>query len=346
MKTAYSSGIEYLDSIMGGILLGDNVVWVLESGTYFDYFLEFFLTAKDSSAFQNIFISFDFPPQKIYARYKDYFDRGEFILVDAFTFGKGKGDAFFQSFYKNEFIKSGQVRIHCVKNVIEHSQFIKTFQEIQEEFKEGILCKYVFESLTGMQELWGEKDTLHFFTYTCPKLFELKALAYWPLARGAHSDAFLANISHITQLVISLSLQKDSTCTAKFLNMTGRPSHLLNVNHYYNFEDNRINFIETSKEIPMNRKSETGEASYREGGANFLLNNNSIKIGACIRGFRKEKNLSQVELARILKITPSALSQIENDLSLPSLPLFVKIARFFGKSLDSFFINSSVPSNN
>jgi DNA-binding XRE family transcriptional regulator len=347
MRTAYSSGIEYLDNIMGGILLGDNVVWVLEPGTYFDYFLEFFLTAKDSSVFQNIFISFDFPPQKIYSRYKDYFDKGEFILIDAFTFGKGKGDTFFLSFYENELVKSGQVRIHCVKNVIEHSQFVKTFQKIQEEFKEGSLCKYVFESLTGMQELWGEKDTLHFFTYTCPKLFELKALAYWPLAKGAHSDAFLANISHITQLVVSLSIQEDSTCAAKFLNMTGRPSNLLNVNHYYNFEDNKINFIEASKGTPINRKSETSEVSYKEGGSegsqSFLLNNNPIKIGACIRNFRGEKNLSQVELAKTLNITPSALSQIEHDLSLPSLPLFIKIARFFGKSLDSFFINSSVP---
>ncbi|MDY6854228.1 MAG: helix-turn-helix transcriptional regulator [Thermodesulfobacteriota bacterium] len=348
MKKAYSSGIEYLDNIMGGILLGDNVVWVLEPGTYFDYFLEFFLTAKDGSIFQNIFISFDFPPQKIYTRYKDYFDRREFILVDAFTFGKGKGDALFQSFYENEPIKSGQVRIHCVKNVIEHTQFVKTFQKIQEEFQEGSLCKYVFESLTGMQELWGERETLRFFTYTCPKLFELKALAYWPLAKGAHSDVFLASISHITQLVISLSFQKDSSCTAKFLNMTGRPSHLLNVNHYYNFEDNRINFVETPKGVSINNTPETGEVSYIEGGAkgemNFALNNNPIKIGTRIRGSRKEKNLSQVELARILKITPSALSQIENDLSLPSLPLFVKIARFFGKSLDSFFVNSNLPS--
>ena len=91
MKESYSSGIPYLDNLMGGILMGDNVVWVLEPGTYFDFFLESFLTVKNSSHFKNIYVSFDFPPQKVYTRYKDFFDEDDFILIDAFTYGKGKG---------------------------------------------------------------------------------------------------------------------------------------------------------------------------------------------------------------------------------------------------------------
>lgn len=342
MKKSYGSGIRYLDDLMGGVLLGDNVVWVLEPGTYFDYFLESFLTAKDNSHFQNIYISFDFPPQKVYSRYKDYFDKGDFILVDAFTFGKGNGDEFFQSFHASESIKSKRARIHCVKNVNEPAQFIKTIQELQDELREGDLCKYVFDSLTGMQELWGEKDTLHFFTYTCPKLFELKALAYWPLARDAHSKAFLANISHITQLVIRLGVQKDSTCTLGFMKLDGRPSRLLSKIHYYTFQDKKIDFLHPT-EKDKNKFEDMrlySQESGGEGSPSFLCRKERIKIGSRIRDFRLRKNLSQVKLARTLNITPSALSQIEHDQSLPSLQLFVDIARFFEASLDSFFIDS------
>ncbi|MEW6616722.1 MAG: helix-turn-helix transcriptional regulator [Thermodesulfobacteriota bacterium] len=346
MKEFYSSGISYLDGLMGGVLLGDNVVWVLGPGTYFDYFLECFLTVKEDNPFKNIYVSFDFPPQKIYTRYKESFDKEDFILVDAFTFGKAKGDEFFQSFYKSETTGSESFRIHCIKDLSDPTEFIKVIRELQNEFKEGSLCKYAFDSLTGMQELWGEKETLHFFTYTCPKLFELKALAYWPLAKDAHSKAFLANISHITQLVINLDSQGDSTCTAGFLKMDGRPSQLLNGVHYYNFKDNKINFLEPSEQEDE-RRFKTYGLSYQgrdsERIPSFLRNKDRINIGSRIKDFRLKKNISQVELARILNITPSALSQIESNQSLPSLQLFVDIARCLEKSLDSFFIDSPAP---
>jgi len=342
MERFLSSGIPTLDNLMGGILQGDNVVWILDTGTYFDYFSECFLTVREDNVyFQNIYVSFDFPPQKILARYQDYFDKDDFILVDAFTFGKGKGDEFFQSFYQNETTGHKPFRIHCIKDLSGPAEFIKTMSTVEGEFKEKSLCKYVFDSLTGMQELWGEKDARRFFTYTCPKLFELEALAYWPLARDAHSKSFLANISHITQLVIGLSFQKDTTCTARFLKMEGRPSQLLNVIHYYNFKENKINFLEPSEQKELKRKLLKDRLPYQgsrsEKIPSFLLNKDSVKIGGCIRDFRLKRNLTQTELAGILNITPSALSQIEHNQSLPSLQLFVGIARFFGKSLDSFF---------
>ncbi|MFA4911597.1 MAG: hypothetical protein WC649_11220, partial [Desulfobacteria bacterium] len=117
MKEFYSSGIPYLDDLMGGVLLGDNVVWVLGPGTYYDYFLECFLIVKEDNPFKNIYVSFDFPPQKIYTRYKEFFDKEDFILVDAFTFGKAKGDEFFQSFYRSETTGSESFRVHCIKDL-------------------------------------------------------------------------------------------------------------------------------------------------------------------------------------------------------------------------------------
>jgi DNA-binding XRE family transcriptional regulator len=285
-------------------------------------------------------VCFNFPPQKIYNRYSRLSQQEDFILVDAFTFGKGKGDDYFRSFYTTPTAASDSFRVLCVNDLSTSAEFIQTMSKLQGEFDERFLCRYVFDSLTGMQELWGEKETLNFFTYTCPKLYELKALAYWPLAGEAHSRAFLANIGHITQLVIRLSFQEEGTCAAKFLKVEGRPSHLLNDTHTYGFQDHKIAFLNRIGQSGNGGQGTAGrDAAYEEPApiADFIRNEYPIKIGGRIREFRKERNLSQVDLARALKITPSALSQIENSLTLPSLQLFVDIARFFGTSLDSFF---------
>ena len=345
MEKFISFGIPYLDRTMGGLFLGDNVVWVLEPGMYFDYYLESFFTVPNPIHCKKIYVSFDFPPQKIYARYQESLHPDDFILVDAFTFGKGKGDEFFQSFYKKDSLKSKPFRLLCIRDITNPDEFITTMSELQKEFQDGALCKYVFYSLTGMQELWGERDTLHFFTYTCPKLYELQALAYWPLVKEAHSKAFLATISDITQLVISLSFGKENSCAARFLKMDGRPSHLLNIKHFYNFQDNRVNFLEPAKPSEVVKKTATPGTPDAEKIHSALGSKNAIRIGGRIREYRLEKSVSQVELARTLHITPSALSQIENNQSSPSLHLFVDIARYFGKPLDAFFVDTHTATN-
>jgi DNA-binding XRE family transcriptional regulator len=341
MGEVLSCGIPYLDKIMGGYCLGDNIVWVLTPETDFDIFLEAFLTKKDGPHFKIVYVSFDFPPQKILNRYEKLFKPEDFILVDAFTFGKGNGDRFFQSFYQGETIESKPFRIYCIKDLTEPSEFIRTMSSLQEECKTGIACKYFFGSLNGMQELWGERDTLHFFTFACPKLFELKALAYWPLVKEAHSKSFLANISYITQVVISLSFEEDNPCSVRFLKLEGRSSKLLNTTHYYNVQEKNIDFLNPLEQAEIAHKSDTQRIPKQEQEPttlpSFLETKEPIRIGGRIRDSRLAKNLSQVELAQKLSITPSALSQIENNRSLPSLPLFIQIARFFGKSLDSFF---------
>ncbi|HPD61217.1 MAG TPA: XRE family transcriptional regulator, partial [Thermodesulfobacteriota bacterium] len=85
MQKVISCGILYLDKIMGGYFLGDNVVWVLEPGTYFDVFLENFLTYNEEEQFEIIYVTFDFPPQKILNRYAKLLNSQNFILIDAFT---------------------------------------------------------------------------------------------------------------------------------------------------------------------------------------------------------------------------------------------------------------------
>ena len=57
-----------------------------------------------------------------------------------------------------------------------------------------------------------------------------------------------------------------------------------------------------------------------------------------IREFRKKKGLRQTDLARLVGIFQSELSEIERGLRKPSVYLAKKIAKALGVSLDDLFL--------
>ena len=56
-----------------------------------------------------------------------------------------------------------------------------------------------------------------------------------------------------------------------------------------------------------------------------------------IRTLRKNKNMTQEELAEILLVSPQAISKWETGLSTPDVELLPVIARYFGITMDEFF---------
>ena len=62
-----------------------------------------------------------------------------------------------------------------------------------------------------------------------------------------------------------------------------------------------------------------------------------MKISHIIKELRKEKHLSQEELAEQLNVSPQAVSKWETDTSLPDISQVVPIAHFFGVSTDMLF---------
>ena len=78
-------------------------------------------------------------------------------------------------------------------------------------------ANYLFDSLTGMLDLWGDEDKIiRFFGHICPRLYDLNTIACWYLETEAHTESFLAKIRHITQVVLEIGVQQgDKTITVR-----------------------------------------------------------------------------------------------------------------------------------
>ena len=59
-----------------------------------------------------------------------------------------------------------------------------------------------------------------------------------------------------------------------------------------------------------------------------------MKLAENIRSFRKERSLTQEQLAEVLGVTPGAVYKWEAKLSVPELNLIVEMADFFDTSVD------------
>lgn len=304
-----STGIKHLDRLISGIKLGDNVVWQIANAVPVEYFIKSFFSK--SNDFQNsiIYINFNYSPHTICKRFDDIFKSFNFILIDAFTNGKGNGDPVFLDFYHNEedYDLSRIVRIEDPRDI---NGFIATLNEVQKDHRDGSF--YIFDSLTGMNELWrDERSVLDFFAFTCPKLYEMNTIAYWILEQEAHSKEFIAGLTHITQIVLSVYNTSADHYALKIHKLEDRPSTNISTPHGFRIIDREISFEETAE-------------------------GDLFKIGTKVKELRKAAGITQAGLALRLGMTPGAVSQIENDLITPSLNTLVHLAGIFQRPIEYF----------
>ncbi len=73
----------------------------------------------------------------------------------------------------------------------------------------------------------------------------------------------------------------------------------------------------------------------QNGGALMAQNNNSQQLGKNIAVLRKEKGMTQEELAQKLGVSPQAVSKWENLTSCPDIALLPDIAEIFGVTVDA-----------
>lgn len=63
-----------------------------------------------------------------------------------------------------------------------------------------------------------------------------------------------------------------------------------------------------------------------------------MKFGEKIKNIRKEKKMTQEQMANILNVSRQAISNWENNKNFPDLEMIIKISRFFSLTLDELIL--------
>lgn len=296
-----SSGIKTLDNLIDSLSIGDNVVWEVDAGTSYEIFIKNFIRQSFDDSQKVIYVSFNRSPQSVLNEIGVSLRPEQFTLIDCFTSGKGKNDNTFLRFYENP----TDVNVVRIVNPRGIEEFTQTLNSIEDNLPPG--ARYVFDSVTGMQDLWGdENDTYRFFTYMCPRLFDLDTVAYWILEKEAHSQKFKANLRHITQVVFDIYKRRDKLYI-KALKLEGRQDREAFKPHLY-------------------------EINGRDVAVTFLKRESVTDVGSRIRDARMRFGISQKELADRVDLTPSFISQLESNQISPSLGSFLQIVEALGIS--------------
>ena len=296
-STECSTGIEYLDSLIGGLRIGDNVILETDAGAYVDLFLEKFQNHSLVSGHSLIYVSFNRSPRTIVEKLSSLPNANNITLLDCFTAGKGGNDPTFTNFYDS---KSRRHNLNAIKvnNPMNVSEFTEILNEL--ELKKGEGTRYIFDSMTGMQALWGgETRTYKFFTYACPRLFDLKTIAYWILEKEAHTSSFKANLSHVTQVVLEVS-HTSGQLLVKVTKAENRNSPSIFKPHKFQVVNDEIVFQEAAE-------------------------TEAIDLGGKVKNLRLKMGLTQNQLAERLNVTASYISQLERNLMSPSVDSLLKI---------------------
>jgi transcriptional regulator with XRE-family HTH domain len=317
-KIRVTTGISHLDRLLGGLLIGDNVVWYDDAGSLSSIFCANFIQSSEAQDKQIIYVSFDRSPRNLLEKLGPLANYASLTILDCFTYGKGEGSEVFLKFYKKDG-PSHECKIIVSENPRDVDKVMEAFYGIHGEMEGDV--RFIFESLTGMQEIWGGEDSLlKFYTHSCPRLYELNTVAYWIMAKDAHSTRLKAHINQIAQVAIDLSVKRGTT-SLMILKAENRDIESLNEPVKY-----------WAKELNVIFDSENRKATL-------------IEIGRRLKGLRTKRGISQTELAKLIGVTPSTISQVESNLIYPSLPALFKIAEMLSVDVSTFFHDSNSAGN-
>lgn len=160
------SGVEDLDEILGGLLTGDNVVWVNEDPGLCTLIERLMLSAK---------------PSDEAAAYVTALATKAGILR---TFGK-------------------ELTVIDARPESRFSDPIVLEQAVINAVDLGA-SRVVIDGLESFSRQWGTDRAIGFFKRVCPRLFDLGAIAYWRVSRTAIGNAGVDEIRKVTQCVFEL----------------------------------------------------------------------------------------------------------------------------------------------
>jgi transcriptional regulator with XRE-family HTH domain/KaiC/GvpD/RAD55 family RecA-like ATPase len=304
-----SSGVSELDRLLGGLFIGDNVVWHDAAGSLASVFCLNFIRTSQAQGKPVIYVTFDRSPKNLLDKLGRFADYPGLTLLDCFTHGKGAGSPVFLKFYEGK--KKRTCRVVRVDQPRDQHQVMDALYGIHATMKGDV--RFVFESLTGMGELWGgEEPIIQFYAHSCARLYELNTIAYWILEKRAHTARLRAQINQIAQVAMDVSVRR-GTCSLTILKAENRDLSTQNRPYPYWSKGLDVAF-------------ETDHPS--RGG---------IELGTRLKELRNKRGLPQKEVADLVGVTSSTISQIESNLIYPSLPALLKLAEVLSVDVSSFF---------
>lgn len=161
------SGIEDLDAILGGLLAGDNVVWVTDERALFDLAERAMLAAAPAGE-RAVHVTSRETAAAVRARLGK-----DLKVVDARA--------------RSRF-----------------SDPVLLEQVLVSEAGDGT-TRVVVDGLAPLARQWGLDRAVGFFRRVCPRLFDLGAIAYWRVSRAKLGNAAIDEIRKVTQCVFEVS---------------------------------------------------------------------------------------------------------------------------------------------
>ncbi len=303
-----ASGVSQLDLLLGGLYIGDNVLWHDDAGSLAHVFCLNFIQASQAQNRPLIYVSFDRSPKNLLEKLGPLGENASLTILDCFTHGKGASSPIFLKFYEE---MESECQLRCVEEPRSTQHFMDVLYDVHATMEGDV--RFVFESITGMQELWGgEEQFLNFYSHSCPRLYELNTVAYWILEKSAHSSRLRAQINQIAQVAIDLAIKRGTT-SLTILKAEKRSLENQHKPHTYWVKDLSVTFdVERRTKGP-------------------------VELGLRLKQLRAKRGLSQTELARLVGVTPSTVSQVESNLIYPSLPALMKMAEVLSVDISSFF---------
>jgi transcriptional regulator with XRE-family HTH domain len=308
-RVQVSSGVSELDRLLGGLFIGDNVVWHDAAGSLASVFCLNFIRTSQAQGKPIIYVTFDRSPKNLLDKLGRFAQYPGLTLLDCFTHGKGAGSAVFLKFYEGK--KKRKCKIARVEQPRDQHQVMEALYGIHSTMQGDV--RFVFESLTGMGELWGgEEPIIQFYAHSCARLYELNTIAYWILEKRAHTARLRAQINQIAQVAMDVSVRR-GTCSLTILKAENRD--LDTQNRPYPYWSKGLDIVfETDRP-----------------------NRGGIDLGTRLRDLRTKRGLPQKELADLVGVTSSTISQIESNLIYPSLPALLKLAEVLSVEVSSLF---------
>ncbi|MDP2646497.1 MAG: helix-turn-helix domain-containing protein [Desulfobacterales bacterium] len=305
-----ASGVSHLDRLLGGLYIGDNVVWYDDAGSLASVFCLNFIQASQAQNKSIIYVCFDRSPKNLLEKLGPLAAYRAMTVLDCFTHGKGESSAVFLQFYEDK-VSEYPCNLVALDDPRKVDKVMDAFYGVHATMGNDV--RFVFESLTGMQELWGgEEQLLKFYMHSCPRLYELNTVAYWIMERDAHSSRLKAQINQIAQVAIELFVKRGKT-SLTILKAEKRDSETFNKPYGFWAKDLHVTF---DSEQRTSRR---------------------FDIGMRIKDLRNKRGISQTELAKLIGVTPSTISQVESNLIYPSLPALFKMAEVLSIEVSSLF---------